>query len=382
MPKKNARATVDAVDPETQEAERPGGLEELLPGLPPGDFKISIFEAVPGEPEKFLRQFDPDPNLLDIIGKKYGGGEYVWRIKKPDGRYVSRKADGFQGQGRFALSEREYPRPSLQPPVAAPPRAGTDLFMMMFEQQRASADSQMKMFQVMMQQQTSILTALISKSGDPVQQVKALHEMAGGGTKGTLGETLELLEVAKGMVGGGARRSKDDEKFEAMERIAGMVVPVIDKAIDRAWPRRPSQAPQRSAAGALPPGGRPPVTAEVESQAGGEGAEADGMTPMQKMQLAKFINSLVPMAARGSDPELYADVFLDQVDRLGIPLDQVRAAINDPGMLDALEGYFPGVRQHRAWFEGYVKAVREGMNAPATPVVEDVADDATGKPVS
>lgn len=73
--------------------------------------------------------------------------------------------------------------------------------------------------------------------------------------------------------------------------------------------------------------------------------------------IAFYLNFLCKKAAAQSDPILYAETVLDNLDD-----DQLTALLNmQPTPVDALAQIVPEVAQHRQWFDQLLAAVRDAL---------------------
>ncbi len=360
--RKTIRVEVGA-RPESLTPDERASLQETVASLPGEGWKIVLSEYVPGVGESHLGPLEPAEDMLESVGRKYGCGTYVWRVKRPDGKFPS-ASDGIRTSGRFTLSPKEYPKKNLVAGVDADPVGGggrDDLFKMMLAQQQNFA-MQMQAQQASNQQSlVTIIGALAKREGpDPVAQVAQLYQLAGGAPAArgnNIAEMREMMSFIKEMGGELGGGSDEERKLEMWTRIIETAAPVVEDLFSgrQGAPRPPGAAAGRQ----MPPRSRP-----VDNPPAGA-AESEGGTSMsiaQKARLAAFIRDLTRYAAAGKDPGLYADLFLDNLDQIGVPLEVLRGQMFDPLLLDTLCRSFAQVEKYREWFAEYLDSVREGWD--------------------
>jgi hypothetical protein len=82
--------------------------------------------------------------------------------------------------------------------------------------------------------------------------------------------------------------------------------------------------------------------------------------PMMNPMVKQYVSFLVGKAAKGADPDLYADLVLDNV-----PETLVRQFMDDPDPVAKLAVFDARVAQHAEWFRDLGQACMEALNADA-----------------
>lgn len=94
--------------------------------------------------------------------------------------------------------------------------------------------------------------------------------------------------------------------------------------------------------GKQPPPSNPVKPAPVQTQVSPE--------QQAQMQIRQMILSLIPNAAKGSDPGLYADWLADQWG-----MEMVAAVVTQPNILMQLQSLVPEMTQYSAWFQSLLE---------------------------
>jgi len=114
-----------------------------------------------------------------------------------------------------------------------------------------------------------------------------------------------------------------------------------------------------------PGGTQPPNSAQPPTPTGDATADADAQKEyemgLQKMMLVQQLNWLVKQATANKDPELYAELLLDQVGE-----EKVLQFVGQENALDQLTALSPEVGNHREWFESLRAAILD-LTAPDVP---------------
>lgn len=103
-----------------------------------------------------------------------------------------------------------------------------------------------------------------------------------------------------------------------------------------------------------------PVVAKVEQSNGGQPLKVPTpSTPEQYVQ--SYLPRILGLAAAKRDPQLYADLVLDQVpvEARDSVYGYLDALSNRPDAIVYLSSLHPGVKEHEAWFAEFLTAIRE-----------------------
>jgi len=345
------------VDPEP-EIEREEGADEFAGAYP--NAKVMVWERVRDRPDSLIGVYDADGDVQTRIAEQVGGGDFIWKIRMANGKWASR-ADGVTtARGKFSISERSFPKLKAVPQAAPVAVAAAPA---------EPALNMQQMMMAMMQQQTTLLTALIGRPGpDPIALMTAFHQMmppaGGGGGLEAVNTAMDLMSKAKDMIpergGGGGGSKMEDRIFSLLEAVAPTV------AIRLLTPA-PVAPPQPVSAPALVGA----ELAEVE-QPQPQGDDVNLKKIAQYAVISPYIGKLVQLSEKKTDPETYAEVFLDEADDKGLKTEQIWDFFSNQKLIEELGEAFPGVKNNAKWFEMF----RGAVIAMLTP--EDEADTLTG----
>lgn len=327
--------------------------------------KYKVYLIQPGSAE-MTTLFECAP--IDIPGlqmrliDEYGTGKY--EVK----RYVSRDGGPLKLQKRYRFSvmaprNRAKPAGTGDSDLAAAIRA-------MGEQQQRAFD---QMRQMMLESTGR------APAADPIDQMtKMMTALAGVREliqpRDSLGEFVKVIGAVKEIIpeGGGGGGGGESNMWSFLEKVA----PVFGVALES----------MQNRGAALPPPGRPnqaalpPVTppAGVQPAPGQQSAPSQPQTQEVNMNAVKAqISMLVNKAANNANPELYAELIIDNVQR-----DVIEQYLLAPDALDKAAELVPQVNHFRGWFQELQDAVRDYLNelAPQGQPAAPAAAPAPGAP--
>ena len=230
----------------------------------------------------------------------------------------------------------------------------------------------------MMKSQSDLLTAILTRPApasppapDPLAMIAALRDVLKPQKESSeVDILLKGLSLGKDLAGG-------SEWTDVVAKGLDAVVPLLNSQSATSTTRPavrsrpipntrqlPKSAPQTEA-----PVGEAPAT---------EGADGGNMQIVQKLQwLSRQAMVLCRQAAAQKDPELYAEVFLDNLPEF-FTLDEVHERLNQPDAVDELGKIHAPVLQYREWFEKFRVAAldmiaEEGEDDPAGTVIDSEA---------
>lgn len=282
-------------------------------------------------PEEFCTRIPADKfdygQLLDYLARTYGGGEYRVRM---------------YAKGRI-VSNQLIP---IAMALKTDNKSGGDaagILATVLDRMEANNQRMMQMMQ-----------SAISSKVEPTQtRADILNEMlmykqmfsdnkpsAG---LGQLHESISLLKELGIKVGG----KDDDDDSESFTSMLGKVAPLIVQAAQQPIPQRR-------------PNPQPPQTRTPEML----------LNMKIKMGLKPFLNA----AAKNSEPAIYAEMLLDQLD-----IAVIESHILPSNSVDKLGAIEPAVLQFRSWFElmkEHVKA-QLGMHSTVSHLYDETHSDIT-----
>lgn len=334
--------------------------------LTDADAKVGVYRVVEGQRRKaWLFNFSPvdtaHEEMMAVLRDEYGGGTFNVQVRR-DGRIV-----------RNTTVEVEAPAPkgSALPLTPAPASgdgtapAGDSLASVVGQMSQMMMDGLDRIAGQTSNQFTMLLEVIKATSSqapqvDPaamqaqiLEGVARMRELAGGGDS-NIELFMRALEIGRDFNGPRSESSANDVLLEGLKQFA----PLITAGGGGAVPELPAQvAPP---AQALP---APDIASSPEASPAAQ----------RVVQLARL---LCQMAAESRDPELYADVAVDQ---LG---PQTAAALFvDPASLDQIARLgVPEVVNFRPWFASMGECVSEIIQAlederhAAKPPAPDGAD--------
>jgi hypothetical protein len=292
---------------------------------------------------------------LDAVAERYGGGAYSWRAVHPSGQYV--KADpATHGTQRFNIAgPARYTDGSGGPAPASTP--GGEMRFVLDLLKDLALDRTKEKGGGIGDVAVQMATAMATIQATTMQTMLTAMKGTGGGTTADLMENvtavLELADKLKGDGGGGSD-----------PLLAGMLATAARALEHVADSQRASgRAPLAHHAALALMAGAPPAAQPVAPQ-----EDAEQMTPAPAVlaPLAPYIVQLVKLAERDRDPELYADVLIDQLSDhpliLGY-LDGRRTPGDRAALQSQIAAAFPATQPHAAWFAELWTALWAALDA-------------------
>jgi hypothetical protein len=310
----------------------------------------------PGEKQGYCRTFNMADISPETIREIYGGGTYRLKVKDSNGKFVHGGSEVIEiidepKVGVVMPAGQPAPMETLDgiAKIAAMFKPGTSDGGMaaMIPLILGMMDSQSKLFASMMNRprdelKIADIIALVKSSGEGSDPVKLL---------------LQGLELGKGLGGGGETGWMDIGK-SALEAIGPMLAQQREA---NGLPAHDTTTRQRPALPAPKPG-------EAPAQPRGEG----DVGLIQKLNwLKQQVNILIHHAARNKNPELYAEVMLDNLPPF-ITEDEILQRMHEPDAVATLATLDGRVANHAAWFEAFRLAV-------IASIEDDGEDDGEGE---
>ena len=309
----------EQIDSEDQE------MEAIRNSLPGGVRCISVYrmhKAGLGGRPKFIAEIPPEQFRESFIQEMYGGGNYFGRWTKKDGTTIRYPFD-IEGPEKILGTSQEYTQgnkeeeeeriiniPPQPQPVGLNPM---DVFRMM-QDARKEAREEMRIMLEMMR---------------PAQQSPDMTK-----------QVFDIVEKLAPMMGGG-----DGGGSPWMMALSQFKEPII-KLVDSI-----SQAATRPTASPIPLVGRPTVAAPVTPAQ----TEEDMIKFMMKQYLPVFVNA----ATKNGDPNLYAEMVLDQIPESAYP--KLKEWLEKPTCLEEIAILEPGVRYQQEWWNSLRASILMAM---------------------
>lgn len=330
---KGRKVTVDLRLPTEEEGRTTGDdLDALLAELPAAAASITLSRRNDKNPTQWdyctkipVNEFD-----LEAVKREFGGGIYRGQVKQGTGQMVR--------QFTFSIESRFVPQ-AFQQPAAGPGAQAIAL--------QEEAMENRKLFR-------DLLLALAARpagGNDLDTAIKLATLLKGDSTSG--GATVrDLLAMFQQGMQLGADRQPLSDSFGGVVSAASPLLNAIAKNLEAQVEERRrvlgGGAPVResSVQGPLSPAGGPPRT---ES-----GPVSGPYSWLGKVQ--PYFAQLVNLAKLDKDPELYADVVLDQLpDEFVAELEE---AAKDPAFVQEVLSRVSEARMYRGWFEAFLTRLR------------------------
>lgn len=346
-------------------------LKELGDG---SDARYEVRRTSPADLAGYCCTYSQDELTLERLQEEHGAGKYNIRGRRGDGAFLP------------SVSVQIAPLPKHKQPAPAPAPVHTGSVMgelaPLLTAMKDSTDRQVNML-------TNLLTALIQrpdpkpeKGPDALALITALVPVLRPPKTDSAADSVKLLlqgiELGKELGGGDG------------DGMAGLLGKGLDTVktlatLPRGAARRP--APARVAAPAAPAGAAgtvpaleppqpaaaaAPVVTEAPAAAADEATDANGADASILQWLDNQVRLLVHQAKADKDPELYAELFLDNLPP-GLDEGIVYAQLTEPDALDKLAAFNGEVLELRDWFEDFrgevLRLITENAEQPGAQIM-------------
>lgn len=372
-----APAPAPADAPETDAAEVLGVADDLqsmmaeLAGT--SSSKVTVYRVVKGQPLGYVFACSPDAFSLDTLRDKYNGGEFRLFISK-DGQLWKNRTVYVEPK---QVSQAGEPAPTETATVAAMLREGFDkqaqLFAQVLRTVAAPPPPPPSPFAGinLVEAATAISTLLATLRPTTPPVITPPQGITPDRAIDMMMKGFELAREMKGDGGG--------EEPSMLGILRDLIKsPMLAQAVAATAAQAQAPAAPRIAQPRPPGQPQPQPTAPQPAQSFASETPAPQPQPdAMKALMNQYLGMLVHHAAAGSDPLLYADLVLDNLDE-----GTLRELLNrPPSAVDALIADYPPIAQHREWFETLVKAIADALadEAQSGIVIENEApSDASG----
>ena len=332
-----------AADDETAELEQLEGVVSEFTGAP--DTSINVYRQGQGKTLSFLFRTSPDEmsggEIMERTRDLYGSGDYRVHIRQRS-RIVHNRP--------FSVEEVRKPDPATQPPP------GTIGVAEILAVMQAQQDRTLQMFTQTMQSFGEALRGGNQPAFNPIEMQTALMQSLAAlkqmtekpdDSQGAVQMLIQGLTLAKDLQPRDGETNTSDILLKALDTFG----PTIAAASSRGAP-----APGQSAPGLPGPNGQP----QLDDQARKD-AEAERAKNMQQVALRQQLAWLIKQAAAGKNPDLYAELLLDQIGETA-----VLEFVGKPDALDRLIALDGNVALYKPWFEALKAAILELTRPEAT----------------
>jgi hypothetical protein len=335
-------------EPETPDADDDalGRLVEMGGG---SDARYEVRRTSPAEFAGYVGTYGADELSLDRLAEEWGGGKFTIRARGGRGNFLGSANVQIAGK---AKNKSDGSAPAVAAPAAS---GGADLGAVLTAMQKSS-DAQITML-------TNLVTGLLNRPApalptppDPLAMIAALKDVLKPAKADSGADAVAMLlkgiDLGKSLEGGGGETGFADVMLKGFDMV---------KSVASTTAAKPKPAPRRLAAPA--PGTVPAIEAPAASptpnkQESPNRPEGAPVLPVFKQlqwigQQAKF---LVIQASREKDPELYAELFLDNLPDF-LPVEEVHKQMSEVGAVQRLAQINPDVLKFPEWFEEFRAAV-------------------------
>lgn len=310
------------------------------------EYKFTVARAASnGKAGGYCATYGVGELSLDAIREQFGGGKYTIRVTDAAGRYVTNRT--------VEIVDLPKVGAVLQAAAVAQPPTDMNGLAAVIAAMKPDASGQKDMTPLliaMMESQTKQMIAMMNRPvpvGPTLTDLLALiNANKPAPEESSVKLLLQGLELGRTMNGG------ESSMMDIAREGLGMIAPLLARQ-EQEQPRRPMRqlpAPNdEQAAGAVPA-----VTEAAPVRAANP--KAGNAAMMQKLNwLKNQLAILLVQASRGKDPELYAEVMLDNLPPF-LTEDEILQRMSDDNAVANLAMLEPRVKDHLEWFEAFREA--------------------------
>jgi hypothetical protein len=316
--------------------------------------RYEVRRTSPGEFAGYVATYGHDELSLERLQEEWGGGKFTIRVRGEKGNFL--------GSANIQIAGRPKHKTDAPPTLGAAPVASNN--------QDALIAAIMGSTKGQIEMLTTLVKSLIERPAappvpvsDPLDIIEKLGPLLRPAPATDAGEAIKLfmqgLTLGKELNGSGGdgegpgMMGMFSKGLDTIKTLAAQQQQPQQQA-PRVAVRRPAPAPAPQVTG--------PAAGSVEAEAP---QEADPVA--QKIQwLAQQTGYLVQLASRGKDPELYAELFLDNLPAF-ITNAEVFERMQSPEAISDLAMLNPNVQRFAPWFEEFRQAVVELLTDDAEP---------------
>lgn len=313
-------------EPEQQIDQEDMEMEAVSRMFPGGLRCVSLYRMAgpQGGRPSFIAEVPPDQFKEAVIQKMFGGGSYFGRWERKDGKVIRYTFD-IEGPAKVMKGEEEeeevvYAMPPQQA-TGEKPISAMDLMNLM-NNARKEARSEMK-----------DMLELMRPPAPPPDATKQVLDLV-----------TQLAPFMGGAEGGGG-----SPIMMALTHFKDPIIKLLD-TLTMAATRPP-----------VPVSGTPATRPPMQPAAAAQPAATAQPTEdeMIKLMLKGYLPLLINAAAKNADPDIYADMVLDQIPDSLHP--QVLTWLEKPNCLDIIVELEPGVKFQLEWWQSLRVALVETL---------------------
>jgi uncharacterized protein with GYD domain len=340
-----------------------------------GDVRWNVFRSMPAATAGWVGVFSTSELSLERIAQEFGIGRYRVKGSRPNGTIA----------GQRTVSIAAVPK-SLVTVAAVPSSAPTggvqDFISLMEAKDKERSANMLQWAAILGPIATAMLPALFGQKGPTLQDLTATlvnMKQLNGGSESQLTkieELAKLVEVVQGIGGdgGGGKSTWADIVRDGIKTV-GDVLPALASRIPGMLPPPPHASPPMVPRGTLPSSAPPDARSAQSPQPKAE-------TPMLQLLgwLKEQLSALAHQASLNKDPQLYADVVLDNLPQVDPKM--LRDMLGKPDWWATLCQFSPNVQPYPQWFaecrEALIRGLDEMIGATGAPASSMPSDtDAT-----
>lgn len=352
-------------------------LKELGDG---SDTRYEVRRTSPADLAGYCCTYSQDELTLERLQEEHGAGKYNVRGRRGDGAFLP----------SVSVQIAPLPKHKQAPAAAAAPvQTGSVMGELapLLTAMKDSTDRQVNML-------TNLLTALIQrpdpkpeKGPDALALITALVPVLRPPKTDSATDAVKLLlqgiELGKEFGGGDGEGGMTSLLGKGLDTVKTLAAAAARNPPRRPQPARVAAPAAPGAAGTVPALEEP---AKIEAPAPAPAPAAAPAAPAEDVDadilgwLENQVRLLVHQAKHDKDPELYAELFLDNMPP-GLDEATVYAQLSEPDAIDKLAAFNAEVLELRPWFEDFREVMLRiiAENAETQPPVGGVVQDA-GEP--
>lgn len=293
------------------------------------DTVVNVYRQGEGKNLSFLFRTNPDEmtggEIMERCRDNYGTGDYRVHIRK--GSRLVKNAP-FSVEAKLAPEEKPHNNGLDMTAVLAMMQENNNRTMQMFsEAMRAFAE----------RGNSAPAFDPVAAQASLMQQLVALKGLSEpkDNSKGAIEMFIQGISLAKDLGPREGETNTSDILLKALETFGGPLVDAANKMRQMPSPGN----------GANPGNADPQATAD---------AQREREMGIRNMMLKQQLGFLVANAAAGKNPELYAELLLDQLGE-----ETVLNFIGQPDAMEKLIAINPDVAKHKPWFDALRRALLE-----------------------
>lgn len=337
-------------DTEEQEIDALEGMISEFSGA--ADTVVNVYRQGDGKSLSFLFRTNPGEmtggEIMERTRDGYGTGDYRVHIRKGP-RLVANKP--FSVESKLEAETPPMNQGMDMAAIMAMMQENNNRTMQMFsESMKAIAGNQSNqpVFDPVQMQASNMQT---------IAALKALSDPKPDNAKGSIDMFIQGITLAKDLQPKDGETNSTDLLLKGLEMFGGPIAEATKAGMLRA--QNPGMNPPGLANQNLPP----PNPMQPPAPTGDPQVDADAQKEyemgLQKMMLQQQLQFLLRQASANKDPELYAELLLDQAGE-----EKVLAFVGQENAIDQLIALNGEVATYRGWFEHLRGAILE-LTAPA-----------------